>query len=113
MPKLIPEDAEKVLSFWFGEETQEKWFKSTNEFDLFIHTNFNKVWKQGLMGQLMHWQETAKGALALTILLDQFPLNMYRDTEKAFATEQLSRDVASKAIKQGFDMEISQKKRGI
>ncbi len=64
------------------------------------------------MGKLNSWEQTAQGALALTILFDQFPLNMYRDTEKAFSTEQLSRDVASRAIEKGLDKQLSQKEVG-
>jgi uncharacterized protein (DUF924 family) len=110
--QALPTDAQKILDFWFGEETQAKWFKSTAEFDVYIHSEFGEIWRQGLMGELSNWQESAKGALALTILFDQLPLNMYRDTEKAFATEQISRDVASKAIEMGFDQKVSQKEKG-
>ena len=111
MTKLA-DDAQKILDFWFGEDAQQKWFKSTAEFDVYIHSEFSELWRQGLLGQLNDWQQTAKGALALTILFDQLPLNMYRDTEKAFATEQLSRDVANRAIEKGFDKQLSQKEVG-
>ena len=108
----IPEQAQSLLDFWFGEENQKKWFKSTSEFDLYIHLNYSQLWQQGLLGQLNHWQDYPYSALALVILLDQFPLNMYRNTEKAFATEQMALQMAKNAINKGFDKQVKAKERG-
>ena len=113
MPETpIPEAAQSLLDFWFGEENQQKWFKSTSEFDLYIHVNYSQLWQQALLGQLDHWKNQPYSALALVILLDQFPLNMYRNTEKAFATEQMARDVAHHAIDNEYDTQVKPKERG-
>ena len=54
-------------------------------------------------GELAAWEESAEGALALVILLDQFPRNMFRGTAHAFATDALPRVVANRALARGFD----------
>lgn len=54
-------------------------------------------------GELDHWQEVSGGSLALCVLFDQLPLNMYRGAAKSFSSEHLARDVAHEAIERGYD----------
>lgn len=101
------ERPEAILSFWFAEENKSAWFNSTEETDQAIRTAFEATYISARDGKLQHWLETAQGCLALVILFDQFPLNMYRGKTESFATEQKARDVAEHAIGKGFDQTLS------
>lgn len=87
-----------ILSFWFSEQAAPLWFVSTPEFDQQIKNQYEKVWQDAADGKLDDWKETAEGALALVIVLDQFPLNMYRGDGKRYSTEAKAREVARYAI---------------
>jgi len=95
-----------ILEFWYTEENSKKWFKSTQAFDLEIKQRFEDVWKLAANKQLNEWQSSADGCLALCIVLDQFPLNMYRHQNKSFETEAQAINVAKHAIAEGFDDDI-------
>jgi uncharacterized protein (DUF924 family) len=73
------------------------------DFDLTIGTRFMALHEAAARGELAAWEESAEGALALVILLDQFPRNMFRGTAHAFATDALPRVVANRALARGFD----------
>ena len=94
---------ETLLDFWFSPESRERWFNATPEFDAQLRTAYEGLWQQGRAGMLPDWEATPEGALALVILLDQLPLNMFRDQPESFTTEALSREVAGRAIERGFD----------
>jgi len=85
---------------------QSHWFSSTPQIDERIRHQYEQLWNEARLGNLSQWQNTPEGALALIILLDQFPLNMFRGQAKAFATEALSIQVAKDAIDQKFDQQI-------
>ena len=93
----------EVLDFWFDQNNQDKWFNSTPEFDVEIQQRFEPLWQSASENMLTSWEVTADGCLALCIVLDQFPLNMYRGDNKSFQTEQQSILVAKEAIGKGFD----------
>ncbi|MFT5505611.1 MAG: hypothetical protein ACI845_003833 [Gammaproteobacteria bacterium] len=95
-----------LLNFWFSDPSKKRWFNSTKQFDNEIHQKYGALWQQGRDSQLDHWQDSAEGCLALIILFDQLPLNMFRGKTDSFATEALSRDVARIAIQQGFDKKL-------
>lgn len=92
-----------VLDFWFAPGMERCWFNSTPALDGEIRARFEPLWRLGRHGDLAHWEETPEGALALVILLDQFPLNMFRDRPDSFSSEALSREVAGRAIARDFD----------
>jgi len=96
-----------IIAFWFDKKTRPLWFKSTAEFDLNLREKYFDVYNAAQNLELVSWQQTANGALALVIVLDQFPLNMFRGLAKSFATEALSRDVAREAIRKGLDTQLS------
>ena len=100
---------QEIIDFWFSDEVRKLWFNSTSEFDAQLRERYQLLWQQASHGELDHWQKTALGCLALVIILDQFPLNMFRNQAQSFATEEQSRVVARHAIEQGFDqaMEVS------
>ncbi len=95
-----------VLEFWYSDEMRTKWFASTPPLDALIKTQFEAIWDAALRGELADWRNSADGCLALVIILDQFPLNMFRGTTKSFASEARSRDIARHAVGQGFDKRI-------
>jgi len=95
-----------ILDFWFAEAMRSKWFASTPQLDAEIKEQFEPIWEAAFRGELDDWLNSADGCLALTIILDQLPLNMFRGTAKSFASEAKSRDIARHAIDQGFDMQI-------
>jgi len=99
--------ADDILEFWFSEESQARWFDSTPEYDRLVKERFEGAWQQARSGELADWEETAVGALALVIVLDQMPLNMFRDQPESFSTEEQSRQVARRAIGNGFDIELA------
>lgn len=97
---------EEIIDFWFSDTARAYWFRSTPEFDREISSRFETSWVQARDGQLADWEQTAAGALALVILLDQLPLNMFRDRPEGFSTEAASRAVAGRAILQGLDASL-------
>ena len=95
-----------IIDFWFAEATRKLWFHSTPEFDARLRESYLETWDQARRGDLDHWRDSADGCLALVILLDQFPLNMFRGQADSFATEAQSREVARHALAQGFDRDM-------
>jgi uncharacterized protein (DUF924 family) len=92
-----------VIDYWFAEPMRRCWFRSTPELDAQIRERFEAVWRQAAAGELCAWMQTAQGSLALAIVLDQFPLNMFRGRARSFATEAQAIEVALHAIDRGFD----------
>ena len=95
-----------LIDFWFSDQSRRYWFKSTRAFDRRLVDSYTDTWEQAKRGALDDWQRTAVGSLALVIVLDQFPLNMFRGTAKSFSTEAQSRIVALGAIEKDFDKEL-------
>ena len=98
-------DPMAVLAFWRAAGSA-KWFDTDNAFDAEIRTRFLGTYEAAASGHLNSWEETPDGALALVLLLDQFPRNMFRDTPRAFAADPLARAVADRAIARGFDERV-------
>jgi len=101
-----------ILHFWFGAPGtaicgtfREAWFKKDPAFDDEIRRHFLGATEAAARGELDRWQVDREGALALVILLDQFPRNLYRGSPKAFAADPKAREVARTAIERGFDMQ--------
>jgi len=99
-----------VIKFWFGTtedgphvEPQSFWFKSTAALDGEIRSKFLNIHEQVLSGNYDETIETANDYLAVIILFDQMPRNMFRDTPRAFATDEDARRWARKAIEIGLD----------
>lgn len=104
--------AAAVLEFWFGApgssefgKSRDVWFKKDDAFDAEIVTRFDEIQVSADSGRYDGWQATPKGSLALIILLDQFPRNMYRDKPASFASDAHARRIARNALKHGFDRE--------
>jgi len=104
-------DPAEVVAFWFAEDVKPLWFAATPEFDKALRERFLTTYRAAANEQLQEWEETASGALALVIVLDQFPLNMFRGQPESFVTEAASREVADRAIARGFDQELPLEQR--
>jgi uncharacterized protein (DUF924 family) len=98
----------EILEYWYSEDMRKYWFSSYPALDREIRARYEKIWKAAKKGELDKWQSSPDGCLALVIVLDQFPLNMYRGEAKSFSTESLAIEIARYAIKTGFDKEINQ-----
>ncbi len=98
--------SDEVLDFWFAPDNQPKWFASTPAFDDAIRARFGDLYAQAA-GGMLDWANAPKSAVALIIVLDQFPRNMFRNTAKAFATDHLAFDVSRRAVDRSFDRDLS------
>lgn len=91
-----------MLDFW-REAGPKKWFTKDDGFDASCVARFETLWQEGAAGRLGAWEETAESALALVLLLDQIPRNMFRNTPKVYASDPQARGVATRAIAKGHD----------
>ncbi|MCK1490972.1 DUF924 domain-containing protein [Bradyrhizobium sp. 180] len=99
---ITPSD---VLAFW-REAGRERWYERNKAFDAEVRRRFLGLWQKAAAGELASWETSDEGALALVIVLDQFPRNMFRGTPQAFASDTLARDVARRAIERGTDRKV-------
>jgi uncharacterized protein (DUF924 family) len=100
-----------ILNFWFTETQPKQWFQVSEEFDQSIRDRFMEPYEAAARGEFDEWQTDADGALALCVLLDQMPRNMFRGTPKAFETDKKALIVAKYAISKGLDQVLSPQKR--
>ncbi len=101
-----PPDPRAVLDFWFSARARKRWFSSTPAFDRELERRFGGLVGRAARGELADWEHSASGALALVVLLDQLPLNIFRDRPEAFATERAALAVAGRAVDRGLDAEL-------
>lgn len=102
---IAPEPrAEQVLAFWFrGGERRKCWFEKDPGFDAEIRERFLGLYEEAAAGRLAPWRERPRECLALVIVLDQFPRNMFRGSARAFAADGLALDAARRALERGDD----------
>lgn len=93
-------DPQAVIDFW-REAGKDRWFAVDPAFDEAIATRFGAVYEAAARGDLDGWAETPEGALALVLVLDQFPRNLFRGTARAFATDGRALEVARTALARG------------
>jgi uncharacterized protein (DUF924 family) len=104
-------NAVEVVSFW-SDAGPDRWFTKDAALDDQIRERFLDTYEAAAAGKLSGWEQSAQEALALLILLDQFPRNMFRGNTRAFATDPLARAVAAGAIVRGFDSQVPKDLRG-
>jgi uncharacterized protein (DUF924 family) len=100
--EAIPAD---ILSFW-RDAGSDRWYRRDDAFDAEVRARYLDLWRKAAAGELSSWEATDEGALALTIVLDQFPRNMFRGDARAYSSDALARDVAARAIDRGVDTRI-------
>lgn len=103
-------NAAAVVSFW-RDAGPDKWWDKDDAFDHLVRSRFLPLHETAARGELAEWEASAEGALALVLLLDQFPRNMFRGSPHAFATDPLAQAVAERAIARGFDAETDEAMR--
>ena len=106
---------EEILTFWFGNPRDDeeyydtwhtRWFTPDPQFDHTISEHFFDDYQLAAKCTLREWQNTPRSGLALILLLDQFPRNMFRGDSRAFASDSLARDMATHLIAQGLDQQL-------
>lgn len=102
MPAFAPKD---VIKFW-DEAGIDRWFSSNPAFDATIRETWLEAHETAARRQLSDWEAEAEGVLALLLLLDQFPRNMFRGTPHAFATDLLALGVAMRAMTRRDDLKF-------
>lgn len=101
--------ARDILHVWFGEEDGDvashasKWFEKDPTFDAELRERFGDEVVPAAAGRYAHWESSPEGALALVVLLDQFPRNIWRGSPRAFAQDATAREVTKRALACGMD----------
>lgn len=95
----------EILDFWLRDTPPECWFSSDPAFDGVVRRRYEQSWREARDGAASSWGDSMEGALALILLFDQFPRNMFRGTAEAFATDGQAREAARAALRRGFDLE--------
>ena len=110
---MIPAMANNVLAFWFGTpdaadygQARAAWFRKDDAFDAQIRARFLTEVEAAIAGERDDWAKTPHGALALFILLDQFPRNLFRDTARAFAGDTAALALAGRVVGEGWDRKL-------
>lgn len=96
-------DWDRLLDFWFSPAAKAKWFDSDAEFDQVLRERFQPLHLAASLGELTPWETASDGSLALVILLDQIPRNIYRDSVRAFQTDAAALAAADRAIARDYD----------
>ena len=97
--------AAEVVDFW-RQAGPSQWFAKDADFDRRFRETFLDAYKAAARGDLDHWVMTSEGALALLVLLDQFPRNAFRGTPRMYATDAAARRIAAAAVDAGRDRQM-------
>jgi uncharacterized protein (DUF924 family) len=100
-----------VLAFW-RDAGPDKWFTRDDAFDAEIREKFLATYEAAAAGKLSAWEGSAEDTVALMIVLDQFPRNMFRGDARTFAADPLARAAAHRALKRGYDQDLPAADRG-
>ena len=110
--------AREVLDFWFGApgavhygKSRAEWFKKSAAFDALIRGRFLPVHARAAAGQRAHWRDSPLTLLALIIVLDQFPRNLFRASPQAFATDAMALDNAQRMTALHWDERLNEVER--
>lgn len=101
---ITPDD---IIDFWFSKRVKPFWFKKSSEFDREIEQRFFDTYQLAKTGTLDNWRNDSDAALALIIVLDQFPRNMFRDTPQAFATDSKAVELTKYAVARNYQRNLS------
>lgn len=102
-----PANPQDITDFWFSDQTKPLWFKKSSDFDREVKRRFLDVYYQAAAGELNHWRDLATNALALIIVLDQFPRNMFRNHPRAFATDEQAVALTKYALERNYQQNLS------
>ncbi len=103
-------EIDRILDYWFGAPgsdehgtDREMWFSGGPEIDAEISKRFGALHQRAAAGELDRWRDEARACLALILLLDQFPRNMFRGESQSFTTDGMAVEIARHAVVQGYD----------
>jgi uncharacterized protein (DUF924 family) len=102
----MPATAQDVLDFWFVEAGAARWFAADAALDAQIRARFGEAVEAAANGRLDDWMATPAGWLALLILLDQFPRNLYRNDPRAWAADARAQRVTLSGLARGDDRQL-------
>jgi uncharacterized protein (DUF924 family) len=109
----LPERARALLDFWFGPpgdperfHHRQIWFRSTPEFDEAVRAGFAADHELAITGSLADWEAAPLSALALVMLLDQVPRNIFRSTPRAFASDAQALATTNRTLARSFDHSV-------
>ncbi|MEO0914100.1 MAG: DUF924 family protein [Pseudomonadota bacterium] len=97
-------EAQEIIDFWLDEVGEAQWYRASPELDAEIRARFEPHWRDAMDGKACGWQCAPESTLALLILLDQMPRNMFRGTAEAFASDAKALKMAKRAIDAGHDL---------
>jgi uncharacterized protein (DUF924 family) len=103
----------EILEFWFAPGMAEKWFVTDLDLDREVRERLGALYEEAAAGELDSWRDTGAGCLALLVLLDQTPRNIFRNDPRTYATDEMARAVTQHALDRGFDRELTHNQRGI
>jgi uncharacterized protein (DUF924 family) len=109
-PERSAKVIDNVLGFWFGDSSEAaygRWYTRDAAFDAEIRERFGALHDEAARGGLDDWRGTARGELALVVVLDQFSRNLYRDDPRAFAQDFRALDVARALVTSGRLQELT------
>ncbi|MCF6305563.1 MAG: DUF924 domain-containing protein [Rhodobacteraceae bacterium] len=101
----------EVLDFWQNEVTESGWYVADDAVDTKIRDRYLEMWQSARDGGYDHWGCRPEHSLALLIVLDQFPRNMFRGSSDSFATDAKARKIAKRAIYMRNDLKINKPMR--
>ncbi|MEJ6394752.1 DUF924 family protein [Gymnodinialimonas sp. 2305UL16-5] len=102
--------AAEIVAFW-DQAGPDAWYTQDDAFDQTIRDRFGQDWERARAGEYDDWSASAEGALALILLFDQFPRNMFRGDATAFATDDQGIAVAQHMLDEGWDQEVDEPMR--
>jgi uncharacterized protein (DUF924 family) len=109
----VPSRAGEVLDFWFGREGEpgygefrEAWFRKDPAFDADVTERFADLYEEAVAGGLDGWRDEARSCLALVIVLDQFPRNMFRGDGRTHAADGVALESSKYALEHALDREL-------
>ena len=109
MSATMNSEVDQILSFWFNHPgaPMPRWFQSNEAFDKEIGEKFSSLVEQARSAQLDSWVQKPRSTLALLLLLDQFPRNIFRGTPESFASDAKAFNIATQAISRGDERQMS------
>lgn len=103
---MINNKPDDILDFWYSEPMNKHWFNASPEIDQLIRNKYEAPWRTALKGGYDEWKNNSKACLALIILLDQLPLNMFRGNAESFASEARAIELSLFGIGKSYDKEL-------